>query len=131
MRDQNNSKRFNWKWAISFLGIVTCFIFFSSYAFASGEKDRMLNRLPVINQLKTQNIVGENNKGYLSFVGNKRVNTDVIDAENIDRRTVYMDIAKKNGISLEVVEKRRVLQISKKAKPGTWLQRENGSWYRK
>ena len=59
------------------------------------------------------------------------LNADVIEAENIDRHNVYMDIAKKNGLSLEIVEKRRVLQISKKANPGTWLQRENGSWYRK
>ena len=91
----------------------------------------MLNRLPMIHQLKTKSIVGENNKGYLSFIGNKHVNADVIEAENIDRHNVYMDIAKKNGLSLEIVEKRRVLQISKKANPGTWLQRENGSWYRK
>jgi len=81
--------------------------------------------------MKTKGIVGENNKGYLSFLGNKRVNTEMIDAENIDRRTIYMDIAQKNGVSLEVLEKRRVLQISAKAKPGTWLQRENGSWYQK
>ena len=131
MRCHNDSKWFNWKRAISFLSVVTCLVFFNSLAFASGEKDRMLNRLPMINQLKTKSIVGENNKGYLSFIGNKHVNADVIEAENIDRHNVYMDIAKKNGLSLEIVEKRRVLQISKKANPGTWLQRENGSWYRK
>ncbi len=131
MRCHNDSKWFNWKRAISFLSVVTCLVFFNSFAFASGEKDRMLNRLPMINQLKTKSIVGENNKGYLSFIGNKHVNADVIEAENIDRHNVYMDIAKKNGLSLEIVEKRRVLQISKKANPGTWLQRENGSWYRK
>jgi uncharacterized protein YdbL (DUF1318 family) len=50
------------------------------------------------------------------------VKVDVIESENTDRRNVYIDIAKKNGTSLELVEK---------AKPGTWLQRENGSWYQK
>lgn len=91
----------------------------------------MLSRLPLINQLKAEGIVGENNKGYLSFLRSKRVKVDVIESENTDRRNVYIDIAKKNGTSLELVEKRRVLQIVEKARPGTWLQRENRSWYQK
>jgi uncharacterized protein YdbL (DUF1318 family) len=128
---QNKSGRFKRKRAIHIIALTTCFIFSSLYVFAGGEKERMLSRLPVINQMKAEGIVGENNKGYLRFLGNQRVNEDVINAENTDRRTVYMNIAQNNGVSLEVVEKRRVLQISDRAQSGTWLQRDNGSWYRK
>ena len=38
---------------------------------ADGIKDRMLARIPALNTLKTQGVVGENNKGYLEVVGGK------------------------------------------------------------
>ncbi len=116
---------------VSLIGLVLFTLSYTENLFASGEKDRMLARLPLINQLKAEGIVGENNKGYLSFVGSNRVKVEVIESENSDRRNVYIDIAKKNGISIELVGKRRVLQIVDNAKPGTWLQREDGFWYQK
>ena len=45
MRCHNDSKWFNWKRAISFLSVVTCLVFFNSFAFASGEKDRIIEHL--------------------------------------------------------------------------------------
>ncbi|WP_319547990.1 YdbL family protein [Desulfogranum marinum] len=131
MRGRYSNVWCNYLRVISLIGLFLFALSYTENLFASGEKDRMLARLPLINQLKAEGIVGENNKGYLSFVGNKRVKVDVIKSENSDRRNVYIDIAKKNGINLELVEKRRVLQIVDKAKPGTWLQREDGSWYHK
>ena len=63
-------------------------------AFADDIKARMKNRLPLIKQLKSQGIVGENNKGYLQFVGGNKAKADVVAAENKDRKTVYTAIAK-------------------------------------
>jgi uncharacterized protein YdbL (DUF1318 family) len=91
----------------------------------------MIARLPVIKALKGQGIVGENNKGYLEFVGQKKEKEEVVTAENKDRKLVYGAIAKQQGTTVEVVGQHRVVQIANKAQPGEWLQDANGKWYQK
>jgi uncharacterized protein YdbL (DUF1318 family) len=100
-------------------------------AFADDIKTRMKQRLPVILELKAKGIVGENNAGYLEFIGAKREKTDVVAAENKDRKTVYTAIAKQQGTTAELVGKRRALQIAKKAGPGEWVQDASGKWIQK
>ena len=111
--------------------LLTGFFVLGVSAFANDIKARMKNRLPVIKELKAQGIVGEDNKGYLMFVGQKKAKEDVVAAENKDRKTVYTAIAKKQGTTAELVGKRRALQIAKKADPGEWLQDASGKWYQK
>ena len=100
-------------------------------AYADDIKARMKKRLPVIVELKSKGIVGENNKGYLEFVGEKKVNADIVAAENKDRQTVYKAIAKQQGTTAELVGKRRALQIAKRAAPGEWVQDAGGQWQQK
>lgn len=100
-------------------------------AFADEIKDRMKNRLPVILELKAKGIVGENNQGYLEFIGGKREKPDVVAAENEDRKAVYTAIAKQQGTTAELVGKRRALQIAEKADPGEWVQDSRGNWIQK
>jgi uncharacterized protein YdbL (DUF1318 family) len=100
-------------------------------AFADDIKTRMKQRLPVIIELKTKGIVGENNAGYLEFIGAKKEQADVVAAENEDRQTVYAAIAKQQGTTAELVGKRRALQIAKKANPGEWVQDASGKWIQK
>ena len=100
-------------------------------AFADDIKTRMKNRLPVIKELKAKQILGEDNKGLLQFVGAKREKADVVAAENKDRKTVYAAIAKQQGTTAELVGKRRAVQIAKKASKGTWLQDAGGKWLQK
>ena len=100
-------------------------------AFADDIKSRMKQRLPLIIELKTKGIVGENSAGYLEFVGAKREKADVVAAENDDRQTVYEAIAKQQGTTAELVGKRRALQIAKKAAPGEWVKDANGKWIQK
>ena len=100
-------------------------------AYADDIKTRMKKRLPAIKALKAKGIVGENNKGYLQFVGGKKANTDVVAAENKDRKTVYAAIAKQQGTTPELVGKRRALQIASKAQKGEWVQNAGGSWIQK
>ena len=102
-----------------------------STLFADDIKIRMKDRLPAILELKAKGIVGENNKGYLEFIGGKREKADVVAAENEDRTTVYAAIAKQQGTTIELVGKRRALQISQKADAGDWLQDADGNWYQK
>lgn len=98
---------------------------------ADGIKDRMLARIPTLNTLKAQGVIGENNKGYLEFVGSMKANAADIAAENDDRRQVYEAIGKQQGTSADLVGKRRALQIAESASPGTWLQAADGSWRQK
>ncbi len=94
-------------------------------------KQRMLNRLPKIVKLKEKGIVGENNSGYLEFVGEKKEGTEIVENENEDRRKIYKFIAEKQNTSIDVVEKHRAAQIEMKADKGDWLQDANGNWYQK
>ena len=98
---------------------------------ANEIKARMKARLPAITALKEEGIVGEDNSGFLAFVGEKRKKEDVVNAENKDRRFVYEAIAKQQGTTVALVGKHRAIQITKKAAPGNWLQDGNGKWYRK
>lgn len=103
----------------------------STSSFADDIKARMKERLPVIVELKAKSIVGENNKGYLEFVGEKKEKTDVVAAENEDRQKVYAAIAKQQGTTVELVGKRRALQLAQKADPGEWVQDADGKWIQK
>ena len=113
--------------AFLYLGILD----FGISAFADDIKLRMKNRLPVIRELKTRGIVGEDNKGLLQFVGAKKEKSEVVAAENKDRMTIYAAIAKKQGVTPELVGQRRALQISQKARAGEWIQDAGGNWHQK
>lgn len=102
-----------------------------AYAQSADIKAQMIARLPVIDSLKAQGVIGETNDGYLGFVSASRMNEDVISAENQDRKKVYEAIAKQQGTSVDVVGRRRAQQIAERAVPGTMLQDGGGNWYKK
>ncbi len=112
---------------IFILGMMITHVNASSQAI----KQRMIKRLPEIKALKDQGIVGENNKGYLEFVGPQKTKANVVKAENNDRKQVYQAIAKQQGTTVELVGKHRAVQIANKARPKDWLQDADGKWYQK
>jgi uncharacterized protein YdbL (DUF1318 family) len=112
--------------SVFILGILTA----DGYA-SDSIKERMINRLPAIKDLKARGVVGENKLGFLEFVGNQKEKADVVEAENMDRKTVYEAIAKRQGATVELVGQHRAVQIADKARPGEWLQDANGKWYKK
>lgn len=97
----------------------------------SDIKERMKDRLPAIADLKSKGLVGENNDGFLEFVGEQKEKADVVQAENADRAAVYQHIAQQQGASATLVGQRRAVQIRDTATAGEWLQDENGNWYQK
>ena len=99
-------------------------------ASAQGLKERMAARLPVIDDLKARGIVGENNQGYLEFVGPPE-KAEVVAAENADRQAAYAAIARQTGASPEAVGRQRAAQIAQKSMPGVRLQKPDGTWYTK
>ena len=114
-----------------FTFLIIGFFVMGATAFADDIKARMKNRLPVIKKLKAEGIVGEDNKGYLQFVGGKKAKADVVAAENKDRKTVYTAIAKQQETTAELVGKRRAMQIAKNAALGEWVQDAGGNWIQK
>jgi uncharacterized protein YdbL (DUF1318 family) len=97
-------------------------------------KQRFLQRKPLLEDMKNQGWVGENNLGFLSFrgaAGQSKENTQLVQAENEDRKTVYAEIAVKVNSSVADVGKRRAAQIATLAAAGQWLQDADGNWYQK
>lgn len=111
--------------------LILAVLITNAYSSSKAIKQRMIERLPVIKSLKDKGIVGENNKGYLEFVGQKKEAADVIKAENKDRKLVYGAIAKQQGTTVEVVGQHRAIQLANRAQPGEWLQDAKGKWYQK
>jgi uncharacterized protein YdbL (DUF1318 family) len=110
--------------------------FFLAVVFSTAEdqalKARFLQRKPVIERMKNQEKVGENNVGKLVPRAQLNKNENgIVRAENADRETVYQEIARKFNISLLKVGQRRALKIAQLARPGHWLQHPDGHWYRK
>lgn len=97
-------------------------------------KERFLQRKPLLEQMKNQEWIGENNLGFLAFrgtAGKSEVNISVVQAENEDRKSVYAEIAVKVNTGSEEVGKRRAVQIAAFSAVGHWLQDGSGSWYQK
>ena len=111
--------------------LISAILITDGYSSSNELKQRMIARLPAIKALKNKGLVGENNMGYLQFVGSKKEKEDVVNAENKDRKLVYGAIAKQQATTIEVVGKHRAIQIANKAQPGEWLQDANGKWYQK
>lgn len=94
-------------------------------------KERMASRIPTINTLKDQGVIGENNKGFLEFRKNSTSHQQLVADENKDRGTVYKAIAKQQGASPKVVGQRRAKMIVEAGKTGHLFQKNDGSWYEK
>ena len=122
-----------WKNVLRMLALIVALSVMAGGALAGGDpiKDRMLARLPEVNALKAKGLLGENNKGYLEFVGGQQEKAALVASENADRRQVYAAIAKQQGTSADLVGARRAMQIAESAAPGAWLQNAKGSWQQK
>ena len=112
------------------LFLITFFLSVSIVQSAS-IKEQMAARIPAINALKDNGIIGENNKGFLEFRDKGQPQKDIVDAENRDRLQVYEAIGKNQGAPSALVGQRRAVTIAEISKAGHWLQKPDGSWYKK
>lgn len=99
-------------------------------------KTRMLNRLKMIDQLKTKNILGEDRFGYLAPTPTFEKSLDakqiaLVKEENDDRKEIYNILAKRTNTTLLQVQDVRAKMIRDKSKKGMWLQDTKGRWYQK
>jgi len=94
-------------------------------------KARMTQRLAKLDQLKASGVIGENNRGLLDLSGGDNEAGDAVAAENRDRNIVYAEIAKQTGTSPNQVARARARQIAAGSAKGVWLQKDDGTWYKK
>lgn len=112
--------------------VLTFLLVFTARADIMEIKKAMAQRLPAINKLKSSLAVGENNQGYLA--ARKELTKEelkLIEAENADRKRIYQFLAMKTGTTAEKVGTRRAAQIAERSKAGLWLQKADGTWYKK
>jgi uncharacterized protein len=99
---------------------------------AAELRQRMEHRLPAVDEMKSQKIVGENNRGFLEVRGDASgEQRETVDAENRDRTAVYAMIAEQTEATPEQVGRARARRIAELSAPGVLLQAEDGSWYEK
>jgi uncharacterized protein YdbL (DUF1318 family) len=103
----------------------------STTAFAGQLQERMKARLPEIVALKSKGVIGENHKGYLEFVGQRRDGAAVVKAENADRQALYTAIAQKTGASPEQVGSRAALKWKANLAAGEYFKNPDGRWIQK
>jgi uncharacterized protein len=115
--------------------LIICVVFtVCSTAFAGSLeeiKQNMIDRAPVIKSLKLKGIIGEDNHGYLAFVGSARTQEALIAAENADRKVVYAYFAQNKNTSLTVVETVQGKRKAGEADAGEFIQNPDGSWHKK
>ncbi|MGB3209123.1 MAG: DUF1318 domain-containing protein [Desulforhopalus sp.] len=116
----------------SFLFVfIACIVFMTTSVHSAGIKERMADRIPAINSLKDQGVIGENNKGFLEYRTGDKPQSQLIADENKDRGLVYGAISRQQGASPTLVGERRANMIAEIGKPGHWFQKADGSWYKK
>lgn len=123
--------------------LIRLFFFFAIAAFALGApafaqedqgaiQERMKARVPQIDELKLAGLVGENNKGILEQRGALNPDqTQVMNAENADRRALYNILAERLGLSAAAVGAQRAATLRDRSAPKVWLQRDDNTWYQK
>ena len=95
-------------------------------------RERMAERLPQIDRLKAEGVIGETNDGFVAVRGNGSAEAEqVVATENADRKAVYAAIAKRTGATEASVATARARQIAAGSAPGVWLQNERGEWHKK
>jgi uncharacterized protein YdbL (DUF1318 family) len=95
-------------------------------------KARMDSRQGAIDAMKTKQVVGENNRGYLEPRAALAPDEErTVADENSDRRTVYAALAAQTGTNAEAVGRQRANQIAMKSRSGVWIQDPSGAWRQK
>jgi len=91
---------------------------------------RRKDRRPQLLELESQGVVGENRLGLVSirrFENASESTKSLVIAENNDRMAIYEGVAKKNGTSVDEVQKIYAKRLQKDAPAGTPIEALNES----
>lgn len=104
---------------IIFKSLVIASLLFSNIVFAIS-----------LDEAKNKGLVGEKDNGYLGLVIEQNDAQNLVNDVNAKRKTVYLKLAEKNGITLQQVEKLAAQKAYKKTNTGHYLWM-NGKWTKK
>ena len=116
---------------------VLLFATFAPVARAADDKEAQLQkrfekRDKEIRALKKAGTIGETFEGYVAFVKDEDSKaSDVVSAENEDRKALYKHIADKTSTTVEKVAERAAQRNFEHAASGEYLQDKNGKWKKK
>jgi uncharacterized protein YdbL (DUF1318 family) len=114
-----------------FLAALSTSAVFAQSATLDEAKAGMRERLAVIDQLKAAGAVGEGMDGRLVLRTPGPETEAAVAAENADRAVLFAELARRGGGTAEAAGREFARQLARASKPGVWLQREDGVWYRK
>ena len=98
----------------------------------NGIKQRILQRISAVDELKINALVGEDNKGLLAQRAMlSPAQTKLMNDENTDRKALYAILGKRLGLSVSVVGQGRAEVIRNKSTPKVWIQEPSGKWKQK
>ena len=80
---------------------------------------------------KQQGLVGEQMNGYVGVVQRAAGVEALVNNINVQRRKLYQDVARQNGVPLSSVEQLAGEKAINQASPGTMVQDANGNWIRR
>ena len=85
-----------------------------------------------LDQAKTQGLVGEQLNGYIGIVTSSPSASlrNMVNDINQQRRALYQRSAQEASVTLEVFEARAGQRLQERAKPGEFIQDNNGQWRR-
>ena len=112
--------------------LTACLCLASTGQSVQSAAERIKERLPRVDNLKAEGKVGETYEGYLApreDLGPRH--QSILEAENADRRIIYRSVAERADQTVEAVGRQRAIRIAELARPGVWLQRPGGEWFRK
>lgn len=84
-----------------------------------------------LQQAQAQGLVGERLDGYVGIVQSAPGIAQLVDEVNLQRRQLYRDIARKNNIPLNTVERLAADKAISRAASGEYVQDASGNWVRK
>jgi len=86
-----------------------------------------------LDDAKNAGQIGERWNGYVALVSSAAPSSvkQLVDQTNSKRRTLYLEIARKNELTLGDVERLAAAKAFKRTRAGHFLQAENGGWQKK
>ncbi|WP_341501950.1 YdbL family protein [Gallaecimonas sp. GXIMD4217] len=105
----------HWSKMLALLPLLIC-----AQAFALG-----------LGEAKSQGLVGEQPDGYLGIVQSSPQVVALVQDINAKRRQAYIEIARKNGVSLEQVAKLAGQKAIARAPRGQFIRDKSGRWVKK
>ncbi len=84
-----------------------------------------------LQEAQARGLVGERQDGYVGIVKNAAGVQQLVDEINLQRRQLYRDIARKNSIPIDTVERLAAEKAIGKAASGEYVQDAAGNWVKK